>query len=80
MGCTSAMQEDRHLLCRFVEQNSEAAFRELVQRRIDFVYAAALRQVGGDVHLAREVAQNVFPDLARKARSLVGRPSLTGWL
>lgn len=74
------MNEDAELLRRFTEENSEAAFRELVQRRIDFVYAAALRQVGGDTHLAQEVAQNVFIDLGRKARALASRPTIAGWL
>lgn len=74
------MNEDPALLRRFTDENSDAAFRELVERRIDFVYATALRQVGGDVHLAREVAQSVFLDLARKARTLAARPNLTGWL
>ena len=63
------MNEDPALLRRFADENSEAAFRELVERRIDFVYATALRQVGGDAHLAQEVAQSVFLDLARKART-----------
>ncbi len=42
--------------------------------------AAALRQVGGDVHLAQEVAQGVLLDVARKARRLALRPTITGWL
>ncbi len=74
------MTDDAQLLRRFVHENSEAAFSELVAQRIDFVYAAALRQVGGDAHLAQEIAQNVFLDLARKARALAARPSLAGWL
>jgi DNA-directed RNA polymerase specialized sigma24 family protein len=74
------MDADIADLKKFAEEKVEAAFRELVRRRIDFVYAAALRQVGGDAHLAGEVAQNVFIDLARKARSLTARPNLTGWL
>ena len=74
------MTEDAALLRRFAEESSETALHELVTRRIDFVYAAALRQVGGDTHLAREVAQSVFLDLARKARVLGQRASITGWL
>lgn len=72
--------EDAQLLRRYVDEHSDAAFREFVAQRFDFVYAAALRQVGGDAHLARDVAQTVFIDAARKARLLVTRPSLAGWL
>src|SRR5438445_10206177 len=71
---------DRELLQRYVESRCEAAFTELVQRYIDFVYSSALRQVGGDSHLAQDVTQSVFVDLARKAASLSPRTVLTGWL
>lgn len=73
------MTDDTALLQTFVAEHSDAAFRALVERRIDFVHAAALRQVGGDAHLAKEVTQNVFLDLARKARALAGRSNLAGW-
>lgn len=71
---------DTELLERYVRDRSEAAFAELVERNIGLVHATALATVGGDAHLARDVAQAVFTDLARKARSLMGRPSLGGWL
>lgn len=74
------MTDDIALLRQFVAEHAEPAFRELVRQRIDFVYATALRQVHGDSHLAEEVAQSVFLDLARKARELAARPNLTGWL
>src|SRR5471032_1872956 len=74
------MSGDPELLRRYVEERSEAAFAELVRRHLNLVYFAALRQVGGDTHRAKEVAQAVFTDLARKARSLTGRATLTGWL
>ena len=74
------MPEDTELLQRFVRQEDQEAFGELVRRRVDFVYSAALRQVGGDDHLARDVTQSVFMAFARSAPRLLGRPTLGGWL
>ena len=74
------MTPDAELLNRYVRTREEAAVRELVARHIDFVFSAALRQVGGDDHFARDVAQQVFVDLLRKAPQLLDRPSLAGWL
>jgi RNA polymerase sigma factor (sigma-70 family) len=71
---------DADLLRRFVEDHHEDAFSELVRRRIDLVYAAALRQLGGDAHRAQDITQQVFIDLARKARALTSHPSLLAWL
>ncbi|MGH8021199.1 MAG: RNA polymerase sigma factor, partial [Opitutaceae bacterium] len=64
----------------FSENGSQDAFSELVRRRFDLVYAVAFRQVGGDAHLARDVAQRVFTDLARKAKTLSPRVVISGWL
>lgn len=72
--------DDAQLLRRYAETADQAAFATLVERRLPLVYSAALRQVGGDAHLARDVAQSVFADLARKAEALAGRPVLAGWL
>ena len=74
------MTPDSELLAAFSRTNSEDAFGELVRRHVHLVYSAALRQVNGDEHLAKDVAQTVFADLARKAGSLARRESLTGWL
>ncbi len=74
------MNTDAELLRRYIAQKSEPAFTELVQRHIGLVYSVALRRVGGDAHLAEDVAQKVFADLARKAASLLERASLSGWL
>ena len=74
------MTPDSELLRRFVRTNSEDAFAELVKHHVNLVFSAALRQVNGDAHLAQDVAQTVFADLARKAGSLARRETLTGWL
>src|SRR6266516_5663047 len=74
------MNDDAQLLRCYAEEASESAFSELVSRHIDLVYSAALRQVGGDAHLAQDVAQTVFADLARKARIVSRHGVLTGWL
>lgn len=74
------MIPDGELLRRYTETDSESAFTELVERHLALVYSAALRQVNGDAHLAQDVAQTVFADLAGKAATLAGRPVLTGWL
>jgi RNA polymerase sigma factor (sigma-70 family) len=71
---------DAELLTNYVTKRSEAAFAELVRRHLHLVYAAAFRQVNGDSHLAEEIVQTVFRDLAIKARELASRPSLAGWL
>lgn len=74
------MIEDCQLLRQYAEERSEAAFTELVNRHVNLVYYAALRRVGGDAHLADDVTQSVFADLARKAAALKDRAVLTGWL
>jgi RNA polymerase sigma factor (sigma-70 family) len=71
---------DGELLRRYAELKSEEAFAELVGRHVDLVYSSALRQVGGDAHLAKDVAQSVFTDLARRAAQLSDREVLAGWL
>jgi RNA polymerase sigma factor (sigma-70 family) len=76
-------QTDVQLLRDYAEGGNEAAFGELVARRTDLVYSAALRQVES-ADLACDLAQGVFTDLARKARPVAekmpGGDSLTGWL
>jgi RNA polymerase sigma factor (sigma-70 family) len=74
------MKEDATLLRAYAVDNSERAFEELVRRHVGLVYSVALRRVGHDSHLAEDVAQVVFSALARKAKSLMARPTLSGWL
>jgi RNA polymerase sigma factor (sigma-70 family) len=74
------MIDDAELLRRYSEAASEDAFAEVVRRHIDFAYASALRRVGGDAHLAKDVTQHVFIALARQARTLARRESLSAWL
>jgi RNA polymerase sigma factor (sigma-70 family) len=77
------MKSDAQLLRDYASHGDEAAFREIVARHADLVYSAALRQVESP-DLAGDVAQSVFVDLARKAKSVGDRlsadASLTGWL
>ncbi len=72
--------KDSELLSRFVHTRDQKAFAEVVRRHVDFVYAAALRHVGGDRAAAEDIAQEVFIDLARKSSGLANHPCLPGWL
>src|SRR5690349_16977283 len=76
---TPSNEDDIQLLRRYAD-GSDAAFAELTQRYVGFVYAAAIRQLGGASHRAEEVTQGVFIDLARKAASLTRRSEIVGWL
>ena len=70
---------DAELLREYAVHRSEAAFGEIVRRYADFVYSAARRQMDDPEH-ARDVAQIVFTDFARKAASLRADTVLIGWL
>lgn len=79
------MMDANQLLREYADHGSEPAFRELVGRYIDLVYSVALRQVNGDAHLAEDIAQTVFTDLARQSMEqrgpLASGPcALGGWL
>ncbi len=74
------MTETKQLLAAYVENGSETAFRELVSRHVNLVYATALRLAGGDAHRAQEVAQTVFVQLAQNAHKLSRESALGGWL
>jgi RNA polymerase sigma factor (sigma-70 family) len=74
------MNDSRKLLAEYADHASEAAFRELVARYVSMVHSTALRLVNGDSHLAEDVTQTVFLNLARKAGTLSGEVMIGGWL
>jgi RNA polymerase sigma factor (sigma-70 family) len=74
------VNDDSILLRRYVSENSQEAFAELVRRHLDFVFSVAMRETRGDHARAQDVTQEVFTVLARKALSLQHRATLAGWL
>ena len=74
------MDTDNQLLTSYARDHSEGAFRELVERHINLVHSAALRESRSNASLAEDITQAVFTELARRARELVRHPALAGWL
>src|SRR3982750_2063683 len=74
------MKTSQTLLADYVDNGSDTAFRELVARYFGLVYSTALRLVGGNAHLAEDVAQTVFIGLAKNSRKLSNEVMLGGWL
>ena len=73
-------EQSQALLAEYAATKSETAFREVVSRYVNLVYSTAVRLVNGDSHLAEDVAQRVFADLAKMAGSLSKDVMLGGWL
>jgi RNA polymerase sigma factor (sigma-70 family) len=71
--------DDHQLLTQFAHWQSEPAFAALIARYVNLVHSVAWRQTG-DAYAAEEITQAVFIILARKAGSLGGQISLSGWL
>ncbi len=67
------------LLTEYAKDRSPQAFRRLVERYIEIVYASARRQLA-DAHLAEDVTQAVFILLSRKAGEIPGDRPLSAWL
>lgn len=74
---------DADLLGEFIRKPTaragQDAFTELVERHLNLVYSAALRQVRSP-QLAEEISQSVFTQLARTADSLAPDTILAAWL
>lgn len=76
----NSMTESQQLLAAYAKDGSETAFRELTARYLNLVYSTALRMTGGDAHLAQDVTQTVFIQLAQNAHKLSRDTALGGWL
>ena len=72
-------QSDFEWLRQFARAGNQNAFRDLVRRHIDLVFATALHKVR-DAGGAEEISQNVFSVLARKAWQFAPDDSLPAWL
>lgn len=70
---------DRDLLHRFTHHRDEAAFRELVMRYLPVVHGTACRVTASEV-LAKDVTQNTFIRLARRATLIPPGVALVSWL
>ena len=70
---------DQELVSQFTREHSEDAFALLVNRHLNLVFSAALRQVRSP-QLAEEVCQSVFANLAYNAAKLKPNTILTAWL
>ena len=71
--------EDMALVEEYAATQADAPFATLVERHLNLVYSAALRQVRNP-QLAEEVTQVVFTILAQKAARLREETVLSGWL
>jgi RNA polymerase sigma factor (sigma-70 family) len=76
------MSPGDHDLLRCYAENApgaQAAFATLTSRHVNLVYSVARRHVRS-THLAEEIAQSVFVDLARNARRIDPKTPLLAWL
>jgi RNA polymerase sigma factor (sigma-70 family) len=74
------MSDGEQLLAEYAATSSELAFHEIVTRYVDLVHSTAARLVNNDIHLAQDVTQTVFADLARMAPTFSPDVMLGGWL
>jgi uncharacterized protein (TIGR03435 family) len=80
MSVTAAKTpDDRELLEAFIRDNSETAFRCLVERHARWMFAAAFRQLR-DRQLAEDAAQAAFIILLQKAKAMPSNAKFSSWL
>jgi uncharacterized protein (TIGR03435 family) len=80
MSVTAATTpDDRELLEAFVRENSEDAFRRLIERHARWMFAAAFRQLR-DRQLAEDAAQAAFIILLQKAKTMPSNAKISSWL
>lgn len=80
MPLISPNESAETLLKTFAASGDNAAFTGIVRNHASLVYSTALRLLGEHRHLADDVTQTVFTDLAAKARTLPTDVPLAGWL
>ncbi len=73
-------ESDAELLIRFAREKDERAFATLVERHLKLSYSVSQRILNNDTHLAEDIAQQVFNDVARNAKKLSGCQSLASWI
>lgn len=71
--------DDIQLLRVYVAEDSQEAFRVLLQRHVNLVYSVAMRKTG-NAAMAEEVSQAVFILLFKKAATFKPHTILSGWL
>jgi RNA polymerase sigma factor (sigma-70 family) len=71
--------DDGALLAKYVQENSEEAFRTLMFRYANLVFGVCKRTLR-DAELAEDATQSVFLLLAKNAQKLTGRYTIAGWL
>lgn len=72
-------ESDSELLARFAQTGCDRSFARLVDRHLNLVYSAALRQLGRH-DMAEDVTQRVWMVLARKAPAIPPGTVLGAWL
>ena len=70
---------DQQLLLAYARENSDDAFRAVVDRHARWIFAAAFRQLA-DRQLAEDATQIVFVLLAQRSRKMSANQKLSGWL